>query len=91
MAPKGAIGKKKKSAYMTFCAEKRAEWKVTPARKPLRDPRALRAQRAHVYAPHSATCIVLQAAGKKYTVPEQGKMLGAEWKGLSDKAKEKYA
>ena len=42
-------------------------------------------------APHSPTCIVLQAAGKKYTVPEQGKMLGAEWKGLSDKDKEKYA
>ena len=28
MAPKSAIGKKKKSPYMQFCADKRAEWKA---------------------------------------------------------------
>ena len=56
MAPKSAIGKKKKSPYMAFCADKRAEWK---------------------------------AAGKKYAVPEQGKMLGAEWKSLTDADKVK--
>ena len=27
MAPKSAIGKKKKSSYMNFATEKRAEWK----------------------------------------------------------------
>ena len=31
-----------------------------------------------------------QAAGEKYAVPEQGKMLGAEWKSLTDKDKAKY-
>ena len=31
-----------------------------------------------------------QAAGEKYAVPEQGKMLGAEWKSLTDKDKDKY-
>ena len=39
---------------------------------------------------HSRLLHFRQAAGKKYAVPEQGKMLGAEWKTLTDKDKEKY-
>lgn len=39
---------------------------------------------------HSRLLNFRQAAGKKYAVPEQGKMLGAEWKTLTDKDKEKY-
>ena len=31
-----------------------------------------------------------QAAGERYPVAEQGKMLGAEWKSLTDKDKDKY-
>ena len=34
MAPKSAIGKKKKSPYMQFCADKRAEWKARSTRCP---------------------------------------------------------
>lgn len=38
MAPKSAIGKKKKSAYMQFCAEKRTEWKARPTTAALVPP-----------------------------------------------------
>ena len=31
-----------------------------------------------------------QAAGERYPVAEQGKVLGAEWKSLTDKDKDKY-
>ena len=38
MAPKSAIGKKKKSPYMQFCADKRSEWKARSTRCPCPSP-----------------------------------------------------
>ena len=48
MAPKSAIGKKKKSPYMQFCADKRAEWKARSTRCPC--PCPLSPSRTHACA-----------------------------------------